>query len=250
MFDSGSGGLTVVRQIRRLLPSAGIIYLADTANLPYGEKSAETIKRLAVNNVRFLLSHGAGVIVVACNTSSSQAMSEMEEVSTVPVLSVVRAGARLAVSDRAPRKIALVATQGTIRSGAYQREIRRLAPQCTVEGVACPQLVPLIESNAGDEEIEPWVRYYLSQISPGYERLLLGCTHYPLIADLFKRNLPSDIPVIDPAEELAQELAALPACWEEGDVDFYATGEMQVLKQKARETLGLKKVSVKRAVTE
>lgn len=248
VFDSGSGGLTVVRELLQLRRDVDIVYLADTANLPYGEKPAEHIKRLAVRNVQFLESMGAGIIAVACNTSSSQAIQEMRDIAHVSVLDIVGCGAKLAADASPTGKIGVVATEGTVRSGAYQRYIKLLKPDSCVESVACPRLVPLIEAGAPDGEIEPWVERYLSSFTIDFDVLVLGCTHYPLISHIFQKHLPAGARLLDPARELASMVARLiPGQNGSHRLRFFATGDTVGLRRRVLETLGLQVEFIEKA---
>ncbi|MGB9867309.1 MAG: glutamate racemase [Bacillota bacterium] len=247
VFDSGSGGLTVVRELLRLRPDVHVLYLADTANLPYGDKSTDEIKRFAVRNVRFLESMGAGIIAVACNTSSSQAIHEMRQHARVSVLDIVSCGARLAASASSTGRIGVVATEGTVRSGAYAQQIKLIRQDACVQSVACPRLVPLIEGGAPEPEMDHWVETYLAEFTIEYDVLVLGCTHYPLISHVFRRYLPEGVQLVDPAKEIAFKVCQLlPEPNGTRWLRFFATGDSSGLKRRAAETLGLKVESVEK----
>ncbi len=207
VFDSGLGGLTVVRELTRTLGGEDIIYLGDTARNPYGPKSQETVRRFAMECASFLLRHSPKLIMVACNTASAAAIDLLERSSPVPVVDVVGPGARLAV-ERTDRPIGVIATEGTIASGAYQRAIVALAPQRKVMAQACPLLVPIVEE--GRDENDPIVRAALldylrdlQRLRPG--ALILGCTHYPLLTSAIGQVMGPDVALISSAHAAAIE---------------------------------------------
>ena len=182
VFDSGLGGLTVVKEIRSLLPEEDVVYFGDIARLPYGNKSAEAVRRFSVENSLFLIEKGVKLIVVACNTASSLALDFLSQFFSVPILGVI-SPMENALSKRKYRKVAVIGTSATIRSGVYQALIHRLLPDCEVVAKACPLLVPIIEAGVFREEIgQQVIQHQLREVkafSP--ELLLLGCTHYPII---------------------------------------------------------------------
>jgi glutamate racemase len=201
VFDSGIGGLTVLRALAETLPAEDFIYLGDTARLPYGTKSNEVILRYSLENSEFLLAKGIKMLVVACNTSSAVALAEISRLTVVPVVGVIEPGAAAAVGASHNGKIGVIGTEATIASGAYTRAIQVLRAQAEIYTRACPLLVPLVEEGWTDNEIaERTVAYYLDSLKQsGIDTLLLGCTHYPLLRGLFERVLGPAIRIVDSA---------------------------------------------------
>lgn len=215
VFDSGIGGLTVLKELTALLPGEDFIYLGDTARLPYGTKSNEVIVRYSRENTEFLLAKGIKLLVVACNTSSAVALGEIERHTMVPVIGVIDPGARAAVRASRTGKIGVIGTEATIASGAYTRAIQKLKPRAEIYTRACPLLVPLVEEGWTDNEIaERTITYYLESLkASGIDTLLLGCTHYPLLRGVFERVLGPRVKIVDSAIATAaavrEKLAAL-----------------------------------------
>jgi glutamate racemase len=203
IFDSGVGGLTVLRELRRRLPFEDYVYLGDTARLPYGTKSADTVRRYALNATAHLLGEGLKLLVVACNTASAEALDAVTAASPVPVVGVVEPGARAAIATGA-RRIAVIGTEGTVRSGAYQDALRRLDPGVVVEAAPCPLLVPLAEEGWGDHPITDQVAesYLRPLLDRGVEALILGCTHYPLLTPSLARVAGPDVRLVDSASSV------------------------------------------------
>jgi glutamate racemase len=215
IFDSGVGGLTVQRALLEALPGADTVYLGDTARVPYGTKSAETVTQYSLRNARFLLGQRIDLLVVACNTASSVALPALEREVPVPVLGVVEPGARVAAARSRSGRIGVVGTAGTIASGAYQAALRRHRPDAEVIARACPLFVPLVEegwTDPGDEIVRAVVRRYLAPLrEAGVDTLVLGCTHYPLLAGAIAAELPGVV-LVDSAEAIAEEIGGrLPA---------------------------------------
>ena len=215
VFDSGIGGLTVLKELTALLPGEDFIYLGDTARLPYGTKSNEVILRYSRENTEFLLAKGIKLLVVACNTSSAVALSEIASHTMVPVIGVIEPGARAAVKASRTGKIGVIGTEATIASGAYTRAIQHLRPRGEIYTRACPLLVPLVEEGWIDNDIaESTVAHYLESLkASGIDTLLLGCTHYPLLRGVFQRVLGARVRIVDSALATAaavrEKLAAL-----------------------------------------
>ncbi len=204
VFDSGVGGLTVLQALRDRLPWESFIYLGDTARLPYGSKSASTVQRYALNAAAHLAGHGVKLLVVACNTASSYALGEVATASPVPVVGVVEPGARAALATGALR-IGVVGTEGTVRSGAYQSTLARLAPDAEVAAVPCPLFVPLAEEGWGDHPVTDLVaaHYLRPLLEWGAEVLILGCTHYPLLLPSLERVVGRGVRLVDSASAVA-----------------------------------------------
>jgi glutamate racemase len=210
VFDSGIGGLTVVRALRERLPERDIIYLGDTARTPYGNKSADTIIKYSVNNTNFLLRKGARLIVIACNTASSYAFDAMCAHFDVPVFEVIGPGARLAVNRSRRYRIGVIGTRATVASGIYERTIRQLKPAAYVHATACPLLVPLVEEGWVDRpETARIVRKYLHPLKVAQiDTLILGCTHYPVLRSLVQRKIGKRVLLVDSAEAVAEQVQA------------------------------------------
>ena len=211
VFDSGLGGLTVVREIMRNLPDESIIYFGDTARVPYGSKSQDTIIRYARQIVRFLEEKQVKAIVVACNTASALALETIEKEISLPILGVVRPGADMAIASTKKKRIGVIATEGTIRSGLYNKLIREADPEMQVFGKACPLFVPLVEEGWTKDPItEEVARRYLREIlEKDIDTLILGCTHYPLLRSLLLKVVGDGVQLINPAYETAQALGKL-----------------------------------------
>ncbi|MGK7344428.1 MAG: glutamate racemase [Candidatus Nitrospinota bacterium M3_3B_026] len=207
MFDSGIGGLTVLGEIRKRLPAESIVYLGDTARVPYGTKSGRTVARYSVNNTRLLLGAGVKMIVVACNTASSYAMDDVAAESEAPVVGVVEGGVRAAVESGSAR-IGVIGTEATIRSGAYPARIKALAPDAEVISKPCPLFVSLVEEGWTDNEVARAVaREYLGDLRGRVDALVLACTHYPLLKKTIAGVMGPGVTLIDSAEQTARLVA-------------------------------------------
>jgi len=207
MFDSGLGGLTVAGELLRQLPNESIIYFADTAHVPYGERPLAEIEEFALGITQFLIEQGAKAVVMACNMSSAAALSSARETfPDIPILGVIGPGSRAAVGSGA-KSIGVLATTGTVKSGAYSRIIKELNPDCEVLEQPCPPFVPLVEAGlAESEEAEVAVRSCVEPLlANGIQAVVLGCTHYPFLRPAIARTAPN-VQIIDPAEETVREL--------------------------------------------
>jgi len=206
VFDSGIGGLTVVKAMRDLLPNENIFYLGDTARVPYGPKSPETVQRYAVELAGMLMQKNAKALVVACNTVSSVALPLLINKFSVPVIGVIEPGARAALQATRNRHIGVIGTRATIRSGAYEKALRATDNNVRVSSRACPLLVPLIEEGLLDDEVTDRmiVRYLEPMLADGIDTLVLGCTHYPLLTDAIARMLKRQIMLVDSAQNCAR----------------------------------------------
>jgi glutamate racemase len=211
VFDSGIGGLTVVRALRELLPNETIFYLGDTARVPYGGRSAATVERYSLEITGMLLAENCKTIVVACNTASALALPKLEATTPVPVTGVIRPGARAAVAATRNGHIGVIGTRGTIKSGAYERALRALDPAVRVSARACPLFVPLIEEGWLESEItDRVVRQYLTPlVEEGVDTLVLGCTHYPLLREAIGRFLGQSVTLVDSAQNCATAVTQL-----------------------------------------
>ena len=209
VFDSGLGGLTVVRELIRQLPNESIIYFGDTARVPYGPKGPETVIRYSQDVARFLRAQEVKAIVVACNTATAHALDTLRVEQDVPVIGVIEPGAKAAVAASRDRRIGVIGTRGTIRSRAYDKAITTLAPDATITAAACPLFVPLVEEGWLDSEPTRTIaRGYLEPFAGGkIDTLVLGCTHYPLLKKVIGETVGREVRLIDSAEQTAAETA-------------------------------------------
>jgi glutamate racemase len=210
VFDSGFGGLTVLKELVALISNADYLYFGDTARLPYGSKSAETVARYAVGAAHYLESHGAEMLVIACNTATALALDQITACSHVPVIGVVEPGADGAACSTKSKKVAVLATEATVSSHAYFRALQSRGIEAKEK--ACPLLVPLVEEGWIEHPVtEQVARIYLQEaFSDSFEFadvLLLGCTHYPLIKPLLRRVAPRHVAIVDSAESTARAVA-------------------------------------------
>jgi glutamate racemase len=207
IFDSGIGGLTVAREVMRQLPAEATVYFGDTARVPYGPKSPDTVRRYSHEIGGWLLHEGVKAIVVACNTATAHALDMLRAECPVPVVGVVEPGARAAVAATRTGRIGVIGTLGTIRSGAYERAIRALQPRVEVFATPCPLLVPLVEEGWLDHQATRLVAHeYLDAMRErDVDTLVLGCTHYPLLKPLLADVMGPEVRLIDSAEETAAE---------------------------------------------
>lgn len=209
VFDSGLGGLTVVKELVRRLPHESILYFGDTARVPYGTKSPETIRRFSREAVHFLLSHEVKAVVIACNTASAHALDVLARETPVPVVGVIEAGARAAHHASESGRIGVIGTAGTVGSGAYDRAVRALRPAVEVYAQACPLFVPLVEEGLAEHEAARLIaRDYLAPLREvAIDTLVLGCTHYPAMRGLIGEVMGPSVRLIDSGEETALEVA-------------------------------------------
>ncbi len=206
IFDSGVGGLTVMKEIINELPGESIVYLGDTARVPYGIRSSETVLRYSCENAGFLTSKCIKLLVIACNTSSSVSLQPLREMLNIPVVGVIEPGARAAIASTKTKRIAVIGTETTIRSNAYERAIMAIDGSVKIKGIACPLFVPLVEEGWLDGEVVRLVvERYLSPLKyDNFDTLVLGCTHYPMIKDVIAGVVKANL--IDSAVETAKEV--------------------------------------------
>ena len=213
VFDSGLGGLTGVRELRKRLPHEEIIYFGDTGRVPYGSRSPETILQYARQDVAFLLSKNVKCIMAACGTVSSNVLPDLQRESDLPILGVVEPACRKALAVTRNKRVGLIATAASVRSGAYERTIAAMDGGVTVIARACPLFVPLVENSryrVGDCVVETVAREYLEPLkAEGIDTLILGCTHYPLLRSTLRRLMGEDVTLVNPAYETAIELRDL-----------------------------------------
>lgn len=205
MFDSGIGGLTVLKAIMERMPDENIVYFGDTARLPYGTKSRETVTRFSEEITRFLMRRNIKLLVIACNTASAYALTRIRSIIDIPVVGVIEPGARAAAGSTRNRKVGVIGTRATIASGAYLEAIQRMNPAIKVFSTACPLFVPLVEEGWIDEDVTYEVarRYLEHLVSCRVDSLILGCTHYPLIKKVIGDVMGRGTLLIDSAEETA-----------------------------------------------
>jgi len=212
VFDSGFGGLTVLRELRKALPGADYLYFGDTAHLPYGAKSVRTVAKYAIASAHFLEQQGIQMLVVACNTATALAFDEISSAVSVPVVGVVEPGSERAAQISKTKKVAVIATEATIASHAYRKALNRRGLGSTEK--ACPLFVPLIEEGWVDHPVTERVAHiYIDEIFPNgaheADVLVLGCTHYPLIRPLLRRIVPPRVEIVDSAASTAAKVAEL-----------------------------------------
>ena len=211
VFDSGVGGLTVAREIMRQIPNEKIIYFGDTARVPYGSKSQETVTRFSEQIVRFLRTFQVKTIVVACNTASAYALDTLEKNIDIPIIGVVKPGAKVAAEATRNGRIGVIATEATIGSRIYSKYIQELNKDVTIYGKACPLFVPLVEEGLLQDPVTDEIarRYLTELIDIDIDTLILGCTHYPLIRSTVGRIMGDGVTLVNPAYETAIELKAM-----------------------------------------
>ena len=257
LFDSGVGGLTVVRAVRELLPAEHVVYLGDTARLPYGSKSPETIRQFAAEDVDFLLGKGVKAIVVACNTATAHAPPDFWKNCPVPIMGVIEPGVEAALANSDADRIGIIATRGTIQSHAYQHELATRKRGLMIHGIATPLLVPLIEEGWISEDVTKEVlRKYLEPLmAKGIDTLMLACTHYPLLIPLLSEILPPDVRLVDSATTCAQRLRKmleekdlLNPSRDEGKLEIYLTDLSEQFEELAKRFLRRPVGKVRRAV--
>ena len=211
VFDSGVGGLTVAREIMRNLPSEKIVYFGDTARVPYGSKSRETIIRYSRQIIRFLQEQQVKAIVVACNTASAFALDAVRDEFDIPIIGVIEPGARVAAAQTRNKRVGIIGTVGTVGSGIHAEYLKEIDPEITVFGKACPLFVPLVEEGwLHDPVTEEVAARYLKELQDkDVDTLILGCTHYPLLRSTIRKIMGDEVCLVNPAYETALELGRL-----------------------------------------
>ncbi len=205
VFDSGIGGLTVVKALRDLLPNEKIFYLGDTARVPYGGKSANTVERYSLEMTNMLVDEDVKAIVIACNSASAVALPKLEKTLSVPVVGVIKPGAQAAINATRNRHIGVIGTRATIKSGAYEKALREFDPKINISARACPLLVPFIEEGWLEDELTDQIiaRYLEPLMRDGVDTLVLGCTHYPLLVRVISRFVGAKVELVDSAKNCA-----------------------------------------------
>lgn len=249
VFDSGLGGLTSVKQLDDILPYENIVYFGDTSRLPYGTRGTETIKKYARQDVAFLNTFGVKVILAACGTVSSVALDDLNSNCCKPIFGVVDSAARAAIKASKNKKVGIIGTEATIRSGSYEKKICDLDNSITVKSKACPLFVPLVENGHIDRKNEITtlvVKHYLKEIIEfGADTIILGCTHYPIISHIIADVVGNDVQLIDPGRQAAIELKTLLEQQnllsdkkEFGEREFYVSDSVEGFKSLASIFLG------------
>ena len=211
VFDSGVGGLTVAREIMRQIPNERIVYFGDTARVPYGSKSKDIVTKYSRQIIRFLLTENVKAIVIACNTASAFALDTMQKEFDIPIIGVIKPGAKVAANTTVNGRIGLIGTEGTIHSGMYAQFIKSINPDVEVIGKPCPLFVPLVEEGMLHDTITDQVaeRYLSTLKDKDIDTLIMGCTHYPLLRSTIRRVMGDSVNLVNPAYETAIELKRL-----------------------------------------
>ena len=253
ILDSGVGGLTVVREVMRQLPSEPIVYFGDTAHCPYGPRPAEEIRRFTADIVNFLTStFSLKALVIACNTATAVAFEKVRRSVNIPVVGVIDPGARAAIKVSKYGRIGVIGTEGTIQSGAYERALHRINPEVRIVSLACPSFVPIVESGKAEaDETLPLVRQALLPLQKhSLDALILGCTHYPLLTKHIARTMGHKVELLNSAKETARELSSILS---ENDIltspvherlepphhTFFTSGSPEMFRQIAARWLGM-----------
>ncbi|HEY2499662.1 MAG TPA: glutamate racemase [Candidatus Angelobacter sp.] len=245
VFDSGFGGLTVLRELRQALPAAFYLYFGDTAHLPYGAKSVRTVAKYAISAAHFLEEHGIEMLVVACNTATALAFDDIRAAVSVPVVGVIEPGAQRAAAISKTKKAVVVATEATVASHAYQRALQQVGLDATEK--ACPLFVPLVEEGWVEHRVTEEVAHiYIDEVFQDGARaadvLVLGCTHYPLLRPLLRRVVPQQVEIVDSAESTAARVVELLGkdCGRgpQGELRCYATDSVEKFRRLGGKFLG------------
>ncbi len=255
IFDSGLGGLTVLKEIKKLLPGEDIIYFGDTARVPYGTKSRETVIKFSIQNTDFLVSLNIKMIIVACNTSSSFSLPTLRRRYDIPVIGVIEPGARGAVKATKKMKVGIIGTRATISSGVYESEIEEINPKIKITSQACPLFVPLVEEGWLKEGVTREIaRRYLGPLKrKNIDVVVLGCTHYPLLKSAIHRVLGKGVRLIDSARETARAVKKVihekdiyNRRKSKGNYRFYVSDEPRLFERIGSRFLGSKIVNIKK----
>jgi glutamate racemase len=248
-FDSGIGGLTVVKSFMQLMPNENIIYFGDTARVPYGSKSNETVIEYSIQAANFLLRKNIKLLVVACNTASSVALKDLRKFLTIPVIGMIEPGARYALSESKNKKIGVIGTRATINNKAYSHELLKLSPKAKIYEKACPLFVPLAEEGWIDHKsTELIAKEYLTELKEKQiDSLILGCTHYPILANVIQKVVGKNVKLIDsgnPAAKLVEDYlngrGLRNQSVQHGVAEFYVSDVPTKFKEIAERFLGRK----------
>ena len=254
VLDSGVGGLTVAKEIMRQLPNEELIYFGDTARCPYGPRTSREVKKFTWEMTQFLLQKKIKMLVIACNTATAAALEEIQRELRIPVLGVIYPGARAAIKKTKNYRVGIIGTEGTVRSGAYEKALKALNSRLFVTSLACPKFVPLVESGEYSGPVaQKIVEESLNPlIGQNLDTLILGCTHYPLLEPLIKQYMGSSVNVISSGDETAREISAilqyngmLSTSEDEPVHVFYTSGSKAIFSKIATEWLGMPVENVK-----
>ena len=255
IFDSGLGGLTVFKEVKKLLPGEDIVYFGDTARVPYGAKSKNTVIKFSIQNADFLIGLDVKMIVVACNTSSSFSLPALKRRYDIPVIGVIEPGAREAASVTRKMKVGVIGTKATISSGVYERQIKKINPKIDVTSKDCPLFVPLVEEGWLKEDVtEKIARRYLEPLKKKkIDAIVLGCTHYPLLKSTVRSVLGKNVKLIDSATQTAKVVKKIiynkdihNRRGEGGKYRFYVSDEPQLFKKIGSRFLGERIANIKK----
>ncbi|CEI74231.1 Glutamate racemase [Romboutsia hominis] len=208
VFDSGLGGLTVLKEIMKILPNENIIYFGDTARVPYGPRSKDTVMKYTFQAINFLISKGVKAIVIACNTATARCLKEANEKYDIPIIGVIEAGARTAAYSTKNKIVGVIGTEGTVRSKTYNAEIAKIDKDIKIIDKACNLFVPIVEEGWANTEIARLTaeKYLEELVNEGIDSLVLGCTHYPILKRTIGEYVGEDIKLVNPAKETAMDL--------------------------------------------
>ena len=211
VFDSGFGGLTVLNSLIKNLPNENYIYFGDTARLPYGPRKPEDIVRFVEEIIEFMLTYDTKLLVIACNTSSAIALEKVKNKFNVPIIGVIDSGVKSLMESKPTSTVGVIGTEGTIKSGAYQKAIKLIKPNIEVIAKPCPLFVPIVEEGLVDHEIaKVAARYYLEDmVKTGIESLVLGCTHYPLLKNVISETVGENIKIVDASMHIHKEVSSI-----------------------------------------
>lgn len=255
VIDSGVGGLTVAKEVMRQLPNEKIIYLGDTARCPYGPRSTKEVKRFTWELTHFLLEKNIKMLVIACNTATAAALDDIRRELSIPVLGVINPGARAAIKRTKNYRVGIIGTDGTVKSGAYEKALKSLNSRLFVKSQSCPKFVPLVESGEYDGPIAAKIVDEALQplLNQNLDTLILGCTHYPLLEPLVKKFMGEKVSVISSGDETAREISAilqykglLESDEQEPKHEFYTTGSTRIFSKIASQWLGTPIENVKK----
>lgn len=255
VIDSGVGGLTVAKEVMRQLPNEKIIYLGDTARCPYGPRTTKEVKRFTWELTHFLLEKNIKMLVIACNTATAAALDDIRRELSIPVLGVINPGARAAIKRTKNYRVGIIGTDGTVKSGAYEKALKSLNSRLFVKSQSCPKFVPLVESGEYDGPIAAKIVDEALQplLNQNLDTLILGCTHYPLLEPLIKKFMGEKVSVISSGDETAREISAilqykglLESGEQEPEHEFYTTGSTWIFSKIASQWLGTSIENVKK----
>ncbi len=254
VFDSGLGGLTVVREMQKLMPEESVIYFGDIARLPYGSKSKETITEFSHQIMRFLLKHDVKAVIIACGTASANALEDLQQTYDLPITGVVEPGAREAARTTKNGRIGITGTEATIRSGAYDRLLTGLDPQIKVYSKACPLFVPLVEEGWFKDDItRSVVQRYLAELkTQQVDTLVLGCTHYPLLKRLIGEEIGEEVILVNPSSSVVKEMKEylqqhdMQSDVAQGEYEFYVSDSTEKFRQFGQQVLEIEDLTVRK----